>query len=96
MQPAFVEVEVDNLDQLTEVCKVVGVDVVLLDNFSLDEMCKAVKHRDSQGLRGKVALEASGKVSLETVADIAATGVDRISVGALTHSATSLDLGLDF
>lgn len=71
-------------------------DVVLLDNFSLDEMRKAVEYRNAQGLRDKVALEASGKVTLENVADIAGTGVDRISVGALTHSAPSLDLGLDF
>ena len=55
----------------------------------------AVEYRDAQGLRGKLALEASGKVSLETIAAIAATGVDRISVGALTHSAIALDIGLD-
>ncbi|MFQ5807638.1 MAG: nicotinate-nucleotide diphosphorylase [Phycisphaerae bacterium] len=94
--PKFVEVEVENLQQLVEVCRVPGVDVVLLDNFSLDEMRKAVEYRNAQGLRDKVALEASGKVTLENVADIAGTGVDRISVGALTHSAPSLDLGLDF
>lgn len=94
--PSFVEVEVDNLVQLAEVCKVVGVDAILLDNFSLDDLRKAVEYRDGHGLRGKVALEASGKISLETIADIAGAGVDRISVGALTHSATSLDIGLDF
>jgi nicotinate-nucleotide pyrophosphorylase (carboxylating) len=91
----FVEVEVDRLEQLIEVCKVSGVDIVLLDNLSLHEMRKAVEYRDAQGLRGKLALEASGKVSLENIADIAATGVDRISVGALTHSAVALDVGLD-
>jgi nicotinate-nucleotide pyrophosphorylase (carboxylating) len=94
--PAFVEVEVDNLEQLAEVCKVERIDIILLDNFSLDDMRRAVDYRDAQGLRGKLALEASGNVTLENVADIAATGVDRISVGALTHSAPSLDLGLDF
>jgi nicotinate-nucleotide pyrophosphorylase (carboxylating) len=94
--PAFVEVEVDNLAQLAEVCKTPGIDVVLLDNFALDELREAVAYRDSQGLRDKLALEASGKVTLENIADIAATGVDRISVGALTHSAASLDVGLDF
>jgi nicotinate-nucleotide pyrophosphorylase (carboxylating) len=94
--PDFVEVEVDDLGQLAEVFKVVGVDVVLLDNFSLEDMRKAVELRDSRGLRGKVALEASGRVTLESIARIAATGVDRISVGALTHSAPSLDIGLDF
>ena len=91
----FVEVEVDRLEQLIEVCKVSGVDIVLLDNPSPHEMRRAVEYRDSQGLRGQLALEASGKVSLENIADIAATGVDRISVGALTHSAVALDLGLD-
>ncbi len=92
----FVEVEVDRLEQLAEVCKVDDVDIVLLDNFSPGEMRKAVEYRDSRGLCGKLALEASGKVSLANIADIAATGIDRISVGALTHSAVALDLGLDF
>ncbi len=91
----FVEVEVDRLEQLKEVCQVAGVDVVLLDNFSLSEMRGAVEYRDSRGLRGKLALEASGRVTLDNIADIAATGVDRISVGALTHSAAALDIGLD-
>ncbi len=91
----FVEVEVDRLEQLQAVCQVVGVDIVLLDNFSLDDMRAAVKLRDERGLREKLALEASGNVSLENIADIAGTGVDRISVGALTHSATALDVGLD-
>jgi nicotinate-nucleotide pyrophosphorylase (carboxylating) len=92
----FVEVEVDRLDQLREVCQVAGVDIILLDNFSLEDLRAAVRLRDERGLRGKLALEASGKVSLENIAEIAATGVDRISVGALTHSAVALDLGLDF
>jgi len=92
----FVEVEVDNLAQFKEVCKVPGVDIVLLDNYSPDEMRAAVEHRDAQGLRGVLKLEASGKVNLDTIAEIAATGVDRISAGALTHSAPTFDLGLDF
>ena len=91
----FVEVEVDRLEQLEQVCRVAGVDIILLDNFSLSDMRAAVEHRDAQGLREKLALEASGKVSLENIADIAATGVERISVGALTHSAVALDVGLD-
>jgi nicotinate-nucleotide pyrophosphorylase (carboxylating) len=91
----FAEVEVDRLEQLKEVCKVPGVDVVLLDNFSPGEMRTAVEYRDAQGLRGKLALEASGQVSLENIGDIAASGVDRVSVGALTHSAVALDIGLD-
>ena len=82
------------LDQLREVCKVVGVDIVLLDNFSLDDMRQAVELRDAAGLRDKLKLEASGGVSLDSVAEIAATGVDYISVGALTHSVTALDISL--
>lgn len=66
----------------------------MLDNFSLDDMAEAVRRvRDSAF--GPVVLEASGRVNLSTVADIAATGVDVISVGALTHSVMQLDIGLD-
>ena len=72
------------------------VDVVLLDNFSPEKMREAVVQRDAAGLRGKLQLEASGGISLDTVAQIAGTGVDRISVGALTHSAAGLDVALDF
>jgi nicotinate-nucleotide pyrophosphorylase (carboxylating) len=95
VKPAFIEVEVDDPEQFREVCGVGGVDVVLLDNFSVQQMRAAVRHRDEQGLRGRLALEASGGVTLDNVAEIAATGVDRIAVGALTHSAPALDLGLD-
>jgi len=95
-RPAFVEVEVDRLEQLAEVCAVDAVDVVLLDNFALDELRAAVGYRDSHGHGGRPALEASGNVTLKTVGEIAGTGVERISVGALTHSAASLDFGLDF
>ena len=91
----FVEVEVDSLEQLAEVCRVPAVDVVLLDNFSLKALREAVSYRDDQGLRGKLKLEASGGVTLESVADIASAGVDRISSGALTHSARCLDFGMD-
>lgn len=93
--PAFVEVEVDRLDQLAEVCRVPGVQVILLDNFRPDEMRAAVAQRDALGLRGVVELEASGGVTLDTVREIAATGVERIAVGAITHSAPALDFGLD-
>jgi nicotinate-nucleotide pyrophosphorylase (carboxylating) len=93
--PSFVEVEVDDLEQLAEVCKVVGVDIILLDNFTPDQMRAAVAYRDGQGLRGKIELEASGGITLKNVAEIAATGIDRISVGALTHSAANLNIGLD-
>ncbi|MBU1213259.1 MAG: carboxylating nicotinate-nucleotide diphosphorylase [Alphaproteobacteria bacterium] len=85
-----VEVEVDTLDQLREVLAH-GADAVLLDNMSLDELRQAVAIND-----GRVLLEASGGVSLDTVRAIAETGVDLISVGALTHSAPVLDLGIDF
>jgi len=90
----FVEVEVGRIEQLAEVCKLPGVDIVLLDNFTPEQMRAAVKLRDDRGLRGML-LEASGGVTLANVAEIAATGVDRISIGALTHSAPALDLALE-
>lgn len=93
--PAFVEVEVDTPDQFKQVIDVVGVDVILLDNFSVDQLKQAVAIRASRGLADRIKLEASGGVNLQTVAAIAATGVDRISVGAITHSATAIDLALD-
>jgi len=94
-RPAFVEVECDTLEQFAELTKVVGIDVVLLDNFPLEWLREAVRMRDRQGLRGKLELEASGGASLETVRPIAETGVDRIAVGAITHSAPILDLAID-
>ncbi len=84
-----VEVEVDGLDQLDEALAH-GPDVVMLDNFSLSDLRAAVSRT-----AGRAVLEASGGVNLDTVAAIAATGVDVISVGALTHSASVLDIGLD-
>jgi len=84
-----VECEVDSLKQLAEALDA-GPDVVMLDNFSLKNLRVAV------GMTaGRVVLEASGGVTLDTVRDIAETGVDVISVGALTHSASELDIGLD-
>lgn len=93
--PAFVEVEADSIDQARELLKVVGINVILLDNFPLDELRAAVDARDGAGLRGKVELEASGGVNFENIRDVARTGIERISIGALTHSAVALDLGLD-
>ena len=90
--PEFIEIEVDTLEQLQQVLKC-DVDIVLLDNMSNDQMTQAVTMRDD--LAPAVSLEASGGVNLESVNGIAATGVDRIAVGALTHSATCLDIGLD-
>jgi len=94
-RPKFVEVEADDVGQLDAILKVVGVDVVLVDNFSVDELRRAVELRDRRGLRGKVALEASGGITLQSVRAVAETGVERISVGALTHSAPALDLSLE-
>jgi len=84
-----VEVEVDGLDQLEDALAH-HPDVVMLDNFSLADLKTAVART-----AGRAVLEASGGVTLETVAAIAATGVDVISVGALTHSVSVLDIGLD-
>ncbi len=95
VQPAFVEVEADTLDQVEQLLKVVGIDVILLDNFSLDDLRRAVELRDGCGLSGKIALEASGGITLETVRAVAETGVERISVGALTHSAIALDISME-
>ncbi|WP_337186505.1 carboxylating nicotinate-nucleotide diphosphorylase [Phenylobacterium sp.] len=84
-----VEVEVDSLNQLQEALAG-DPDVIMLDNFGLDDMREAVRMVD-----GRITLEASGGVTLETVREIAETGVDVISVGALTHSVRVLDIGLD-
>ncbi|MFM1975876.1 MAG: hypothetical protein RL145_722 [Pseudomonadota bacterium] len=84
-----IEVEVDSLTQLEEALPFAPT-CIMLDNFSLADLKTAVAR-----VAGTVTLEASGGVNLSTVADIAATGVDYISVGALTHSAPCLDLGLD-
>ncbi|UCG15276.1 MAG: carboxylating nicotinate-nucleotide diphosphorylase [Phycisphaerales bacterium] len=94
-KPAFVEVEVDRLEQVEPLLVVVGIDVILLDNFSRGDTRAAVALRDKRGLRGKVQLEVSGRVTLDTVRAIAETGVERISVGAITHSAPALDLSLE-
>ncbi|MEN9535957.1 MAG: hypothetical protein RLZ22_634 [Verrucomicrobiota bacterium] len=88
-----VELEADHLDQVREFLALDGVDHILLDNMSLDELREAVAMR---GERTLPMFEASGGVTLETIRDIAATGIDFISVGALTHSAPALDIGLDF
>lgn len=84
-----VECEVDSLEQFDEALAA-GPDVIMLDNFCLEDLREAVARN-----AGRMVLEASGGVNLETVAAIAATGVNVISVGALTHSAPVLDIGLD-
>ncbi len=88
-----VELEADRLEQVSAFLDLDGVDYILLDNMGLTELREAVGMRDE---RHRVRFEASGGVNLETVSDIAETGVDFISVGALTHSAPALDIGLDF
>lgn len=93
--PEFVEFEVDSLEQLDALLPVRGIDVILLDNFSPAQIKQAVARRDAAGLKGKLRLEASGGVSLDTVRAIAESGVDHISVGALTHSAPALDIAMD-
>ena len=94
-RPAFVEVEVGSLTQVEELFTVAGIDVILLDNFSPEDLGRAVALREERGLRGKIALEASGGITLETVRAVAMTGVDRISTGAITHSATAIDLAME-
>ncbi|MBN2760437.1 MAG: carboxylating nicotinate-nucleotide diphosphorylase [Rhodobacteraceae bacterium] len=86
-----IEIEVDTLAQLEQVLTTGGADVVLLDNMDTVTLTQAV-----QMVAGKLITEASGNMRLERIAEVAATGVDFISVGALTHSAQVADLGLDF
>jgi nicotinate-nucleotide pyrophosphorylase (carboxylating) len=85
-----IEIEADTLHQVRRFLTLMGVDVILLDNMPLADLAEAVRLT-----AGRVQLEASGGVSLETVAAIAATGVDFVSVGALTHSARAIDFSLE-
>lgn len=86
-----VEIEVDTLEQLADVLAVGGADVVLLDNMDTPTLTRAVEMID-----GTLVSEASGNMKLDRIAEVAATGVNYISSGALTHSVSTLDLGLDF
>lgn len=94
-KPTFVEVEVDSIAQLKQILHIEKgiVDIVLLDNFNILNLQEAVAMRDE--LAPQVKLESSGGVTFDTVRTIAETGIDRISVGALTHSAPHLDIALD-
>ena len=85
-----IEIEVDTLAQLEEVLKHGAADVVMLDNMDVETLRKAVEMID-----GALVTEASGGITLENVSDVAASGVDFISIGALTHSVVGLDIGLD-
>ena len=85
-----IEIEVDTLAQLREVLGTGLADVVLLDNMDIADLTEAVRLAD-----GRVVLEASGSITQGTIAKIAATGVDYVSAGALTHSAPNFDVALD-
>lgn len=87
----LIEIEADTLDQVRLLCDLRGVDIILLDNMTNDQLREAVQIRGEK----KILLEASGGVNLDTVAAIAATGIDQISVGALTHSARAIDLSME-
>ena len=89
----IVQIEVDRIEQLQKALAL-PVDIILLDNMSIDLLKQAVKLRDATNRN--IQLEASGGVNLNTVRQIAGTGVDRISAGALTHSAVNFDIGLDW
>jgi nicotinate-nucleotide pyrophosphorylase (carboxylating) len=85
-----VQLEADTLDQVAGFLTLEGVDMLLLDNMGPERLREAVKL-----VNGKLWLEASGGITIETIKDVAATGVNAISVGALTHSSRALDLGMD-
>jgi len=90
----FIEIEVDTLEQF-DAALPLGADVIMLDNMSPDQMRQAVERRDAAGLSGKLLLEASGGITLKNVRQAAETGVERIALGALTHSARAVDIALD-
>lgn len=92
---AFVEVEVDTLEQFAAMLELDAamLDIILLDNMSIEELREAVQMRNAKGRQP--LLEASGGIDLTTVGEVALAGVDRIAIGALTHHAVWLDIGLD-
>ena len=92
----FAAVEVDSIErQLPAVLGIGGIDIILLDNMDIEQLKKAVGMRDSVCGEGKPLLEASGGITLDNVAGVAGTGIDRIAVGAITHSARAVEIGLD-
>jgi nicotinate-nucleotide pyrophosphorylase (carboxylating) len=95
----FIAVEVDHVDnQLNYVLKIPGIDIVLLDNMGQWQLNHAVEMRNrmrSKGKKNLPLLEASGNVTLHNVSAIAQCGIDRIAIGAITHSAVAVDIGLD-
>ncbi len=88
-----IEIEADTLEQVEQLLGMSGIDVILLDNMAPEMMRRAVELRAR--MAPNVLLEASGGVTLESLRSIAETGVDRVSVGALTHSVSNADLSLD-
>jgi nicotinate-nucleotide pyrophosphorylase (carboxylating) len=93
----FIAVEVDHVDdQLNHVLEVPGIDIILLDNMGTWQLQHAVQMRNRMCVnKKKPLLEASGRITLDNVAAIARCGIDRIAVGAITHSAMAVDIGLD-
>jgi len=94
----FIEIEVDNLEQFKNILKIPGIDILLLDNMDPKQLKKAISIRNAHNKNKKTLLpllEASGGITLDNIASIAKSGVDRISVGAITHSADIVDIGLD-
>jgi nicotinate-nucleotide pyrophosphorylase (carboxylating) len=93
----FVAVEVDHVDdQLNYILKIPGIDIVLLDNMGQWQLKHAVEMRKAMcGESKKPLLEASGNITLSNVSEIANCGIDRIAIGAITHSAAAVDIGLD-
>ncbi len=91
---AFIELEVDDLEQFAGALSL-DVDIILLDNMTTEQLARAVRMRDEAGAKGRIELEASGGITLANVRAVAETGVERISVGALTHSAGAVDISLD-
>jgi len=91
---AFIELEVDNLDHFRSALAL-SVDIILLDNMPVADLRRAVAMRKAAGLAERVLLEASGGITLQNVRQVAETGVERIAVGAITHSAEAMDIALD-
>lgn len=90
-----IEFEVDTLSQFKQALEA-GVDIILLDNMNCAQMKKAVALRNKMGKKGQPLLEASGGITLKNIKQVARTGVERISVGALTHSRRSIDVSMEF
>jgi nicotinate-nucleotide pyrophosphorylase (carboxylating) len=95
----LIEIEVDTLDQLGALLAgaagAAAADIILLDNMTVEQMAAAVRMRNQFDPSCRILLEASGGITLATVRAIAQTGVERISVGAITHSAKALDVSLE-